>query len=286
MYNNKTLYEDYILGNAQSYKNTPDKLIYKHYLKTGKEAYSIKETLCRRLHDHSISDALYDFISKYEEKKIVAVMGGHSISRKSENYSVVAKISKYLTEKSYLMVSGGGPGAMEATHLGAWFAGYHNSDLNKGLKIISDADSYKDPNWLDVAFKVINKYPKKNYESLGIPTWLYGHEPATPFASQIAKYFANSVREEGLLSIAKGGIIFSPGSAGTMQEIFQEAAQNHYLSFGYASPMIFLNSEYWTKKIPAYPLIKQMFTEGKYKNLILSLCNTKEEVITEIQNFT
>ena len=63
------------------------------------------------------------------------------------------------------------------------------------------------------------------YVSLGIPTWLYGHEPSTPFATHIAKYFVNSVREDTILTVAYGGIIFTPGSAGTLQEIFQEAVQ-------------------------------------------------------------
>jgi predicted Rossmann-fold nucleotide-binding protein len=65
----------------------------------------------------------------------------------------------------------------------------------------------------------------------------------TPFATHIAKYFANSVREEGLLAIAKGGVIFTPGSAGTMQEIFQDLAQNHYQSFGVSSPMVFMDKK-------------------------------------------
>ena len=41
----------------------------------------------------------------------------------------------------------------------------------------------------------------------------------------------------GLLAIAKHGVIYAPGSAGTIQEIFQDAAQNHYSSFGPPSPM-------------------------------------------------
>ncbi len=78
--------------------------------------------------------------------------------------------------------------------------------------------------------KIIDKYPltANDYEkckSIGIPTWLYGHEPPAPFATHIAKYFANSVREDGLLTIAKHGVIFAPGSAGTTQEIFQDATQ-------------------------------------------------------------
>ncbi|HOY52590.1 MAG TPA: hypothetical protein PLX49_12500, partial [Prolixibacteraceae bacterium] len=100
------------------------------------------------------------------------------------------------------------------------------------------------------------------------------------------KYFANSVREDGLLALAKGGVIFSPGSAGTIQEIFQDATQNHYLSFGYASPMVFLNRDYWTRERPVYPLLEQLSREGKYKNLILSLCDNYGEAVEAIMAFT
>ena len=104
--------------------------------------------------------------------------------------------------------------------------------------------------------------------SLGIPTWLYGHEPPTPFATHIAKYFANSVREDGLVTIAASGLIFAPGSAGTIQEIFQDATQNHYATTGVSSPMVFLNSDYWTKEKPIYPLMKQLAQGYDYERLI------------------
>ena len=126
------------------------------------------------------------------------------------------------------MASGGGPGAMEATHLGAWMAGRSMEEFDDAMAILSVAPTFRDEGWLRTAFEVRTKYPQNKYRSLGIPTWFYGHEPATPFATHIAKYFFNSLREDVLLSIAKGGIIYSPGSAGTIQEIFQDAAQNHY----------------------------------------------------------
>jgi hypothetical protein len=71
---------------------------------------------------------------------------------------------------------------------------------------------------------------------VGIPTWFYGHEPPNPACELHAKYFANSVREEGLLTVATGGIIYTPGSAGTVQEVFQDYCQNHYGSVGPAAP--------------------------------------------------
>lgn len=286
LYTKENLFNNYEIGNPESYENTLDKIVYNHYLKTGKEADDIKETLLRRLHDHAITDALYDFIGNYDERKIVAIMGGHSLLRNEESYLEVAKISKKLTEEGYLMISGGGPGAMEATHVGAWMAGKNDHELLKVVNILADAPSYTDKHWLDKSFEVLNKYPVSVYESVGIPTWLYGHEPPTPFATKIAKYFANSVREDGLLAIAKGGVIFSPGSAGTIQEIFQEATQNHYLSFGYASPMVFLNSDFWTENIPVLPFFEQMMKEGKYHNIILSKCDNYLEVVFAIESFS
>lgn len=287
LYTNDSLIgEKYQLGHPETYEHTVDKVIYNHYLKTGKEAQNIQETLARRLHDHAITDALHDFIKQYDERKVVAIMGGHNILRSDENYLAITQISKQLTEAGYFMISGGGPGAMEATHVGAWMAGKSEQDLLTVIAILSQAPSYKDTHWLDKAFESLALFPNSDYDSLGIPTWLYGHEPPTPFASKIAKYFANSVREDILLTIAKGGIVFSPGSAGTIQEIFQDATQNHYLSFGYASPMIFLNTKYWTDDKPVYTLLKKMADEDKYRNMLLSCCDTTCEVIREINKFT
>lgn len=286
MYTKQTLYNNYQLGEPKSYKNTLDYKIYEHFIATGKEANDIKETLGRRLHDHAITDALYDFLDQYPDDKKVAIMGGHSLSRADEGFTTVALISKELTEKGYLMLSGGGPGAMEATHVGAYFAGKPEKDLKDAIAILAQAPSYKDELWLDKSFEVLAKYPTTNYESVGIPTWLYGHEPPTPFATKIAKYFANSVREDGLLAIAKGGIVFTPGSAGTIQEIFQDATQNHYLSFEVSSPMVFLNTDYWTNERPVYPLIEKMNNEEKYSNLLLSICDTKDEVIANLESFS
>lgn len=141
--------------------------------------------------------------------------------------------------------------------------------------------------WLDAAFEVMEKYPvtsRSRCDSLGVPTWLYGHEPPTCFALHIAKYFANSVREEGLLAIARNGVVFSPGSAGTIQEIFQDATQNHYKTFGHASPMIFFGKVYWTHTKPIYPLIAQL-SEGKEYHELLHITDDREEIVQKIVAF-
>jgi len=214
-------------------------------------------------------------------------MGGHSLSRKSEVYLKIANLAKILAEKHYFLLSGGGPGAMEATHLGVWFADREMNELEKALEILKKAPLYNHKNWLSTAFELIEKYPRKvnRQQDIGIPTWLYGHEPPTPFASLIAKYFANSVREEGLLALARGGVIFAQGSAGTIQEIFQDAAQNHYQSYEIASPMIFLNKQYWEIEKPVYPLLKQLAVGQEYSTM-LRIFDEVDEIVDFILHFS
>jgi predicted Rossmann-fold nucleotide-binding protein len=288
LYNKDTLYDGYNYKNPASYLDTNDYKIYRYFMDNGKgEPTSIQVTLAQRLHDHAVSDALSDFLNRYADPlRVVAMMGGHNLERGNPDFLKIAKISMQLCQEGFLMVSGGGPGAMEATHLGVWFAGRPVSDLESAVEILAAAPTYKHELWLSKAFEVIERFPRiNNFESLGIPTWWYGHEPPTPFATHIAKYFANSVREEGLLAIAKGGVIYAPGNAGTIQEIFQDATQNHYLVFDIASPMVFMNKKYWTEDRPVYPFLQKMTEEGKYKNLLLSISDENEEIIHTIKAF-
>lgn len=285
LYTTGTLYEGYVRNKPETYEQCFDQQVYEHFIRKGKRCNESGELMARTLHDQAITLAMYDFLSRYDEKCIVGIMGGHGILRTSEEYKQVVFLSKILTELGSLMVSGGGPGAMEATHLGAWMAGFTVEETLDAIEMVSAAPSFRDEGWLDTAFSVREKYFQSRYESLGIPTWLYGHEPANVFATQIAKYFTNSIREDEILTIAMGGIIYTPGSAGTMQEVFQDAVQNHYLSFGYSSPMIFMNSNFWTKEMPIYKLFEYLIEEGKYKNLDILLSDSIEEIVKKLMVF-
>ena len=283
LYSPSELYEGFNPEVPESYEKCYDGRVYRHYIKKGKNKTDFKETLARTLHDHSISDCLQEFLSHFDEHKLVGVMGGHGLSRLDQAYIQVVKLSKRLAEQGFLMITGGGPGAMEATHLGAWMAGRSEGDLQEALSMLSVAPLYTDRLWLSSAWQVVKRFPNQGYASLGVPTWLYGHEPSTPFATHIAKYFDNSIREDGILTISKGGIIYTPGSAGTLQEVFQEAVQNHYLTFGYASPMIFMGKQFWTEEVPVWPLITTLVDTGIYKNLILCLTDVVADVERVLQ---
>jgi predicted Rossmann-fold nucleotide-binding protein len=286
LYNARTLYLHYKPGEHETFYTCYDTICYERYMALGKETSDIKETLCRVLHDHSIGNALDQFITRYDPKDVVAVMGGHAVKRTDPSYKQIVQISKRLTEIGKLMVSGGGPGAMEAVHLGAWLAGRDAAAVEDALQIMSICPTFRDAGWLTSAFEVMKKYPRdEQYHSLGIPTWFYGHEPATPLATEIAKFFDNSVRENYIISVPKGGIIYTPGSAGTFQEIFQDAAQNHYETLGYSSPMVFLGQQYYTEETPIYPLLVDLQERGKYRNLILKITDSTDDVIRFLMDF-
>lgn len=263
-----------------------DARVYDCYLHKGKHACSPRELMARSMHDYCIRKAVEDFMKDRDLLKTVGVMGGHGLLRTDEQYRHIVYISKRLTEEGFLMVSGGGPGAMEATHLGAWMSGRTDDEVEQALQMLASSPNFKDDKWVTTAMEVRKRFPQNDgYESLGVPTWLYGHEPATPFATHIAKYFDNSIREDFILTAAYGGIIFTPGSAGTLQEVFQEAVQNHYLSFGFASPMVFFGSQFWEEEVPVYPLMQHLMANGRYKNLLLTLTDSREKVVETLLAF-
>jgi predicted Rossmann-fold nucleotide-binding protein len=291
LYTPEELYAGFNPAQPESYAQTLDARVYAHWkTQGGANPPSILETLAQRLHDHAVTDALEELLAgEGNPRRVVAIMGGHSMLRGQPNYRAVAVLARELTRRGFFLVSGGGPGAMEATHVGAWFARRTEAELDAGLTLLAKAPSYKDREWLAQAFTVRAAFPISDAErpycaSLGIPTWYYGHEPPNAFATHIAKYFANSVREDGLLAIARGGVVFSPGSAGTIQEVFQDACQNHYNTMGVISPMIFLGREFWTRTRPVYPLLEHLAQGHEYARH-LRLTDSVEEIIQVLEDY-
>ena len=173
---------------------------------------------------------------------------------------------------------------MEATNLGAWMAPHPDHALDEALAVIAEAPAFEPvATWLDSALEVRQRWPRPAGKgvSLGIPTWHYGHEPPNVFASHVAKYFANSLREDGLLAIALAGVVFAPGSAGTIQEVFQDAAQNHYESSGVVSPMVFFGVDYWTNVKPVYPLLATL-AEGHAYGSLLAIHDSVDEIVSTV----
>lgn len=285
LYTHSDLFDVFDPADSTSFDSCYDTRVYRHMVETGKQPTSLSEAMSRSIHDTKMHNALREFLSGYDSTHVVGIMGGHATLRTDPAYRQTVMIAKELTERGYLIISGGGPGAMEASHLGAWMAGRSEAEVDSALSILAVAPSFRDAGWLASAYEVLNTFPQSQYKSLSIPTWLYGHEPPTIFATHIAKMFNNSIREDALLTEAYGGLIYMPGSAGTLQEIFQEAVQNHYKTFGFASPMIFVGRSYWTDNVPVWPFIQTMIEQGNYRNLILHLCDTTDEIVNAVLEF-
>jgi len=292
LYTPDELFAGFDPDDPDGYAATFDAAVYRWCQANGRpHPTSIAESLSQRLHDHSVTDSLEAALAG---QRPVAVMGSHSLARAAPRYGELAAIARTLARDGYLVLSGGGPGAMEATHLGVWMAGYADAELDDALAVLAprrpDADparEYLDADWLHRAWAVRQRWPQggHSYRSIGIPTWAYGHEPPAPFAAQIAKYFANSVREDGLLAVATHGVVFTPGSAGTVQEIFQDAAQNHYSTYGPPSPMVLLGRDYWTTELPVWALLEALAAKYAYRDLIV-LADGPDEAVAAIRAYT
>lgn len=212
--------------------------------------------LAQALHDHAIDDALAEHL---HDKRVVGVMGGHSLSRTHPGYAEAAHFGRSATREGLFVATGGGPGAMEAANLGAYLSRQHVTAINKALALLATTPEFRPSvaSWAGAAFEVRQRWPD-GADSLGIPTWFYGHEPPNAFATSIAKYFQNSLREDTLLRHCDAGIVFLPGSAGTVQEMFQDACENYYAEPQSLAPMVLVGERYWTAELPAWPLLQRL----------------------------
>ena len=78
------------------------------------------------------------------------------------------------------------------------------------------------------------------------------------FAEAVAKFFRNAIREDTLLRVCTAGIVFLPGAAGTVQEVFQDACENYYADESSVAPMVLVGRTYWTETLPAWPLLEAL----------------------------
>ena len=282
LYTSADLFQGYDPSQPDSWARTVDFEIYRHFVIEGRTTpRNPYMGMMQALHDNAISEATAAYI---EGRRVVAIIGDHKLARDSSTYRAIVRLGRRLTRDGFLICTGGGPGAMEAGHLGAALAGGSDAEVDNALTrlssvtVVPDLGKIVDPlgavdttlvaqayAWFEPSYELATSMDAPG-ESLAIPTWHYGHEPPTPFATHIAKYFQNSIREDGLVAIARQGIICTEGKAGTIQELFQDCVQNYYRLSGQFSPMVLLGVEYWTNTYPVVGVLKQLFADefGQY----------------------
>lgn len=264
------------------YDSTPDALSYEWFQQT-KADRDVFASMLRSIHDDAVCDALDELLIGV---RVVGVMGGHAMSRGTDAYAGAARLGRALSRTGLLVATGGGPGAMEAANLGAYAAPFHDDMLDEALELLAKAPSFTPSvaEWAAVAFEVRTRWPEGG-DSVGIPTWFYGHEPPNPFAGHIAKYFANATREDGLLARSNAGVVFLPGAAGTVQEIFDNATPNYYESRGEPTPMVLVDRAHWTEKLPAWPLLRSLAADRSMESRI-ALVDSVDEVPDALARLT
>ncbi|GAA4463515.1 LOG family protein [Phytohabitans houttuyneae] len=246
-----------------------DTVVYEQFLAAGGALPSVREALAQRLHDHGIDNALADvtltWLGRHGPGSVIGVMGGHAVPRGSSTYRLAATLGWELARADRLVVTGGGPGVMEAANLGAYLATYDAEDLTAAIDQLSAVPDFLDHDpYTAVALEVRARFtpagdvdwPRRG--GLAIPTWLYGHEPANLFAGRIAKYFSNAIREDTILRLARGGIVFAAGRAGTVQEVFQAATKTFYGTDGASGAYVFLDRAFWTQTLPIESLLRPL----------------------------
>jgi predicted Rossmann-fold nucleotide-binding protein len=236
------------------------------------------DALAMDLHDHAVDVALETWL---RGRSVVGIMGGHSLERGSEQYADAARLGHGLGG-GLTVATGGGPGAMEAANLGAFLADRALSEVDDALHVLADVPSFR-PDigaWARAAFAVIDARGP-GHDSLGVPTWHYGHEPPNPFATAIAKYFRNATREAVLLEICNAGIVFLPGAAGTVQEVFQDACENYYGDPSTIAPMVLVGRRHWTEELPVWPLLRTL-ARGRAMEPHVHLVDSLEEAVAVV----
>ena len=263
-----TLYTPAELYDARLYADSLDARTYAW----SRETPTPQATLAQALHDHAIDGALTTWVSG---RHLVGVMGGHDLDRSSAGYADAARLG-WMLGREHVVATGGGPGAMEAANLGGLLAASDRDLLASSVASLAGVPSFHPSvdQWAAKARTVTDGVDGR--DTLGIPTWFYGHEPPNLFATAIAKYFRNATREAILLQICDAGIVFLPGVGGTVQEIFQDACENYYAAAESVAPMVLIGRAYWTETLPAWPLL-QALSRGRAMESHVHLVDTVDE---------
>jgi predicted Rossmann-fold nucleotide-binding protein len=309
--------EDLAFGFAEhGFAGMYDTRVWAHFRAHGAATPDIREAISQRLHDAGIDNALGKALAAWVEARgpggavpppapgppdgaenprpsgAVGIMGGHAVPRGSGPYRIAAELAWRLAAAGRLIVTGGGPGVMEAANLGSFFAARPAAELSAAVDALAVAPDFLDHDpYTAAALAVRRAFPappdavrdvagRLALGGLALPTWLYGHEPANLFAGQIGKYFSNAVREDSILRLSRGGIVFAPGWAGTVQEIFQAATKTFYRTDGPSGAFVFLGVEHWSA-LPVEALLRPLLARsphGDQSHLVLVTDSLDEAV--------
>ena len=177
----------------------------------------------------------------------VSIFGSARTKPSDRHYKLAGEVAYLLTKKGFGIITGGGPGIMEAANKGAHFAGGKSVGLNIKLPFEQKANPFIDPeNLIEFDFFFVRKVIFMKYAQ---------------------------------------GYIVLPGGFGTLDELFeamtliQTAKLVHF-------PIIMVDKEYWTGLldwIKARLLEEENISDEDLS--IFHLVDTAEEAVLVIEEF-
>ncbi len=129
LFSAEELFRHFDIDRPESYIDTFD---FQTYLAT-KSPSTAEQRNDWAEQDQAITDARDALING---NRCVAIMGTHRLGRADMSYRTVAEFARRLARTGDLVLSGGGPGAMEAVHLGAATANRPDEALNNAIDIL------------------------------------------------------------------------------------------------------------------------------------------------------
>ncbi len=198
-----------------------------------------------------IFKVISEFVEGFEKLSrigpCVSVFGSARTKPSSEYYKIAEEIAYLLIKKGFGIITGGGPGIMEAANKGAHFSGGKSVGLNINLPYEQVANSFIDPD------KLID----------------------------FDNFF---VRKVMFMKYSQGYVVL-PGGFGTLDELFEAITliQTHKLVH---FPIILVVKDYWTGLIDwiEEKLVKEKNIRSDDMK-IFTLVDTSEEAVKNIEEF-
>ena len=183
----------------------------------------------------------FDIINKID-KDIITIFGSAQIREGEADYEHCKKTAFELGKRSYAIVTGGGPGIMQAANTGAKEAGAPSvgirSELIEGQEVKENIYTEKS----DFEFVFLRRF---------------------------------------IMYVKSKAWIFYPGGIGTLDELF-ECMQLKYTGIRNKKPIICVNKKYWEglfKWLEENPYKNKFFMHGKEDLKLVHLVDTTEEIL-------
>jgi len=147
----------------------------------------------------------FDFLKRFENNRVVSIFGSHMDKEGEKEYEQARKLGRLLAKEKIVVLTGGGPGTMEAANRGASEAGGR---------------------------------------SIGIKLELGKQEQRNPYVKESLCFHYLFVRRV-MLAHAAQAYVFFPGGFGTLDEFFEIVTLVVTEKIYRQIPIILIGKDYW-----------------------------------------